>query len=832
MSSISITKPEVPAATPPRPKKRLHIRWTLAGLLAVVLVCLLTPSIFQFGIRYAAILVARQHGVGLSIGEVRGSVFEPVSFYGTKLTALSATQTNCNIEIERADVDISMASLLFRRGVGCLRSVAVDGVNGKINLQPENGDAGAMTSLQDEAGNPWVEKLLPSILNATHVNLIFQRGKEFVQLQNLRGLISDREPGTLQVDKVIVDQSWLVKTFTSVKADTAFQNSRISIANLSLEKNLVISNASSDLMEMANGRLKIDFDLAAFDGSIRGEVLSASASLDSPLDANGEFKQISIPQLAAFFNFTGESNGVVNTGKFTFQGSWRDLQKATLSVRFEATDFQLGKRKWNSLVGGATLVDNRLKINELSLKQEQNELNLKGSMALPQPGTEWWQSEFAFDISAKINNLTELSVLFGPEFDDLAGRMNVDGTINGSNQSYTGELTVSGSSLSYRTAPLDTLHASLKLNGNELQIANLELSSKNDYVRGQGVVNILGEQKRYWGELKASVDDLTRYSAILQKPIVPQPLAGGLVVEWSGDGVQKAHSGAFHAQLKKFRLVSVKEPKAHPLNADVEATYSPGNIFFSKVLLWDNNTNLTAKVTVAPKTLNLQSIRLQQGSEVWLEGDALLPFNVWSAWADASWSTLLEYDSPCKLNLTAKNLDLHETALLSGRELPVKGMLDINLTTDGTLNAIQTSGRVQLKKWQVALGDTGANVIGGDANLVFDGQNLLIDKSPSHFNSREFGVGGNIALNNLHDPDFNITVSTKKVPVSLRGDITADADLDLDLQGTYGATVVSGTAHLQEIKLPVKTRWHCVDLLQGEFESLPCPPLRRQPGAL
>ncbi len=136
------------------------------------------------------------------------------------------------------------------------------------------------------------------------------------------------------------------------------------------------------------------------------------------------------------------------------------------------------------------------------------------------------------------------------------------------------------------------------MKGNELQIEQLELASKNDFVRGKGVVNILGQEKRYWGELKASVADLSRYSAIMQKPFVPQPLAGGLTVDWSGDGMAKAHSGAFHAQLKKFRLVSVTEPKAHPLNADVEATYSPGNIFFSKLLVWDNNTNLSAKVTV------------------------------------------------------------------------------------------------------------------------------------------------------------------------------------------------------------------------------------------
>ncbi len=277
------------------------------------------------------------------------------------------------------------------------------------------------------------------VLNATHVNLIFQRGDEFVRLQNLRCSANNVEPGVVSADRVVIQQPWLSRTFTAVKGDTAFQNSRISIANLSLEKGMSVTNASSDLMEMANGRLKIDFDMAAFDGSIRGEVLSAQADLHSLLEANGSFAQISVAPLAAFFGFSGKAGGVIHEGKFTFSGSLRNLEKATLSVHLEATDFQLGNRQWNSLVGSATLVEHRMQIPELHLKQAHNELNLKAA-AWPCPrsrGRKWWQSEFAFDIAAKIDNLTELSELFGPDFANMAGKVSIDGSIKGSNQSST-----------------------------------------------------------------------------------------------------------------------------------------------------------------------------------------------------------------------------------------------------------------------------------------------------------------------------------------------------------------------------------------------------------
>lgn len=825
MSSTTPANPEV-ASSPARPrKKRPYIKIALLVLLLSAAVCLLTPSIFQRLIREALVVALRRHGIQATIDKVSGSVFEPVSFYGVHLAGISRARTASDITIRRADVEISLLNILLNRRSARLRSVTMDGVEGRVRIERGTGDVGPIPSIQSGSGTSWLQKWIPSSISATHVNLDLVRHDEYVEIENLRCLLSDRTPGTLEIDKVNVKQQWLTKTFTAVKCDTAFQNSRVSIANLVLEKNITITDASSDLLELAHSHLKIDFDVNAFGGYMRGEIRSASPSLDAPFEASGEFSKISIPGLAAFLKFTGESSGTINEGKFTFQGSWRDLEKATLSVRFDATDFQLGQRKWNSLVCGADLVENRLEIHDLSLKQAHNELKLKGRMALPQPDTEWWQSDFAFDLSAKIDNLTELSELFGPEFADMGGKVNIDGSIQGSNQSFNGQLAVAGSNLSYRTAPLDALHAEIKLNGNELQINNLDLSNKGDFVRGRGVVNILGAEKRYWGELKASVADLTRYSAILQKPIVPQPLAGGLVVDWSGDGVAKAHSGAFHAQLKKFRLVSVTEPKAHPLNADVEATYSPGNIFFSKLLVWDNNTNFTAKVTVAPKSLNLQSMRLQQGGDFWLEGDALLPFNVWSAWENASWGTLLVFDSPCKFNVTTKNLDLHETALLSGRELPIKGILDINLKGDGaTLNDLQTNGRVQLKKSQLTLGEKEPDAVGGDADFVFNGQEMRIEKSQAFYNARVFSVLGKADLKNLHAPAFDLAVSTKDIPLTLRDDITAGTELDLTLRGTWDEMLVGGTAHLLDIKLPARPTAAALLAQLGDIKLAPALP--------
>jgi hypothetical protein len=139
---------------------------------------------------------------------------------------------------------------------------------------------------------------------------------------------------------------------------------------------------------------------------------------------------------------------------------------------------------------------------------------------LPQAEQHWWQSDFNCNVAARIDNLTELSALLLPEFTYAAGRVNIEGVVHGHAEKFNGHLVLDGAKLVWRDAPIEELHATLRLKDNELQVANFNIFSGDDYVRGQGVVNILGPTQ-YWGMLRASVDDLGKYAAILQRPIVP-----------------------------------------------------------------------------------------------------------------------------------------------------------------------------------------------------------------------------------------------------------------------------------------------------------------------
>src|SRR5205085_8194303 len=185
--------------------------------------------------------------------------------------------------------------------------------------------------------------------------------------------------------------------------------------------------------------------------------------------------------------------------------------------------------------------------------------NLSGEMAVPAAKTKWWQQEFAFNIAAKIDNLSDLSPLLGPgmallgkNLENMAGKAAIDGSVRGQNSSFAGQLIVSGSQLWYGSAPLDELHASIKLEGDKWRFTNLEFVHGDDYFRGNGVVEpVFGDSlvvKSYAGRLRTSVANLSLYWPLLE-PFVSW-CEGGLVLDWSGESAQNASTGFVHAQLK------------------------------------------------------------------------------------------------------------------------------------------------------------------------------------------------------------------------------------------------------------------------------------------
>jgi hypothetical protein len=736
------------------------------ALLSVLLcaAALAVPPVFQFTVEQLLAFSAWRNGASLTVQQVEGSLWEPVRILDARFSRTGPTGTTTRLEIDEAEAQFAWAELMNQPIGRWFEKLSVTGVHGKVEMAP---GSDSRWELEKESRDPHFP--LPARFEATDIDLMIASGPAFFRLQGGRLTLSEMEPGTVTVDQIVVKQPWFSRTFRDVKGTSAIKGNTVVLADLMLEPEIVIESLSAKTTELMDGVLNAEVQIAAFGGSIRGQARSLKNERQQGLEAGANFSQIGVAQLANFLSISDAAGGTIKEGKFTFRGNPHNLPKSSATLRIEATNFQWESRQWDSLVLGAMLLDKRIQIPELELHQGHNHLTLNGEMALPATRTPWWQSEFSFNVSAKIENLTELSQLVLPEFQYAAGKVSVDGAVRGKSEQFNGALIISGTDLTWRKTPIEELHAALKITGNELQVANFELLNKNDFVRGRGLVNILGA-KQYWGELRASIEELGAYSELLKRPIVPEPLAGGGTVNWTGEGSAKGHTGTFSSRLQNLRTLGATGAFLHPLRANLEGTYSPGSIYFTQFALSDEASSLRANVSVGNKALNLQQIRLTHGNETWLEGDAILPLDVWQAWPNTEIATLLTDGVPAKINLVARQLQLREASRLTGWKWPIAGVMDGQIDATGPIGSMQTSGRVTIHDGRIPLGWNEDALVSVSGEFALNGQTLSVNAFSCKHSSGDYSASGVVEFSNIRDTSLKLTVSSEAATIgSFRG---------------------------------------------------------------
>ena len=644
----------------------------------------------------------------------------------------------------------------------------------------------------------------PVELEAQQVNVTVSQGEEYLKIREMQFGFQAYASGPLLIKELVIHHRDWEKKFTQVYGGISLQDEKICATDLLLQPGLTIDSLAVFLPELDAGKLKSEFASRAFSGTIRGEILSAGRDKGHlNFDASGSFSKIAIGQLVAFLRADETATGTIKEGKFSFHGSPRNLPKATISTRLEASDFKWRDRQWNSLVIGASLFERRLQIPEFELKQAHNSLSLKGEMTLPGTSKQWQKAALAFNLKAKLDNITELSSLLGPDIGEAAGQATVEGNITGQNGSFNGQFIIAGTNLSYRSAPLDALNAALTLRDNEIEISHAEFAHKDDYLRAHGVVTLSG-QRRYTGDIKASVADLSLYASILQPPIAPYPFSGSLLLDWSGDGSANSHSGAFRARLKDVRPLSPDAATPdYRILADMDATYAPEHLYFSKLIVGDPDDNFSGKVTADPNSIKLEDVIVQQKGSIRMVGEARLPLNIWKAWQRPSAKEVWDVTVPCTVNLAFKKLDLHETAAIFGREFPVRGDLQGELTTSGSINALDIQGRLTLSRGELPLSAAGgADLRNIESVAVLSGNMIRLEKFSAQMReNEEFALEGTVDAGDLQNPGFNLVFRSKALAVKPRGDLAATAALDLNIDGSLTGASVTGVARLSRLVL-------------------------------
>jgi hypothetical protein len=729
----------------------------VAGVLAVCL----TPLVVAGGLRLWVARTARQEGLRIEFGKIEAPLLRPVVVHKLQIASQTNAPFRVVVEASRVELDLNFAAIFNRSQGRFLRSFTVEAINVDIrrNLQPPPASQGFAWRI--------LEDFLADNFKLSGVELHVENGNTVVDLHN--GMLSGAqiEAGVFSASDITIVSPWFRKSFSQLRGATSWQESRFTVGALTLTRGLDLDAVSIDLSHIGESRLGLEMAMDAFGGKLRARISSEDRADKRTWDAAGTASEISLAQMSDALELTDRASGSLHACKFTFRGEVTNLRQATAAIWAEVTGLTWRDRTADTIMIGASLYNRQVQVEQLFVKQRNNQLTLSGESALPQKWSDWLNPDFHGDISASIKDLGDLARLFGASPSDFAGKIDIAGNVNARERKLAGQLSVSGNSLILFRAPFESLSVKLSLKESRLEIANFELHRKNDSFCGQASLD-LANDRSYSVTFTSSIADVADYAALIPETLQAFQFGGSLDLNWAGNGTEATHSGTFHARGHGLHPL---ESPVFPFDAEFEGDYSPDNIFFRQFNLSNQHAAFSAFVTIAKDYFQLQTLRLDLNGKPKLQGNVFIPVSLSKMRARSDWLAALSEDPNFDLDITLDPLDLAELAGAVTTQPKMSGQASGNIEIYGMPASLEGKSIIHLRDFvfgnerrvSADLETRGSlGTLNGKANAVAPGSDPvnLEGSIPYKFEKRESGY----AINN--DGPFSATLSFPAVLLS------------------------------------------------------------------
>ncbi|MBA3544669.1 MAG: hypothetical protein H0T83_09565, partial [Chthoniobacterales bacterium] len=632
------------------------------------------------GVRLWMLWAAKKLGLAAEIEKVEAPFWRPVTIRHLSLTPASGTALPVNFQADTVVVDLNFRGWLLGRDVAFLRSIAIDRVVGSFRV-PERRISIKQLDWRQLA------RLTPENFQVAKLDFDVTTATTTVNLRGVTLGASAIEAGKFFARQISVTSPFLRQTFRDLRGATSWESSRLTIAGIPLAPGLDLESLAFDLSHLARRRLGIDLHLDTYGGTFRAS-FEGRAREKFAVDVAGSASNISLAQIARAFGFLEPITGAVHASKFTFRGNPGEFLDATASVWMELTDFSWRARRADNVMLGATYYDRRLEVDQLYVRQRQNELTINGELLWPRRKSNWAQLPFRGQLNATIPDLNGFAQLFGATTGDFTGALLAEGEIDALAPEAHGRLAFHGEEVKFRGVSLDSLGATLQLSGSEAGVEKLEARHGEDFLRGEGTID-LAAPHHFSGRLTGAINDLGAYAPVLPAFWRASQIAGGATFDWRGDGTLAAHSGTM--QLFAHGLQLPVAPLRLPLDLALEGSYSPQDIFFRTFRVANERISLGAFLMLGSNFVELQALHLDFEGAPRVTGTLFLPFS-FSRWR-ASHSLLAALDEEQKfdVDLAVDQLDLGALGRALGEESAFSGVLNGKVAAFGPLPALQVT---------------------------------------------------------------------------------------------------------------------------------------------
>jgi hypothetical protein len=482
--------------------------------------------------------------------------------------------------------------------------------------------------------------------------------------------------------------------------------------------------------------------------------------------------------------------------------SWfADLRSA---VDLEITNVRYRDYAIDSVEGALRGADDVVNLERLNLRRNQNDLSVRGRYRWPEELHLAASQSTQVDLSWNATELGDYWISDSP--DKITGPLHVAAQIERKQGVSNGQITIFGSNLKMRDLLFKQLSSQCSISNNVIYVNDFTASlNERDFIDANGLIDLRAPH-RYRGKLSASVSDLSTLEPLLTAYGNERKLAGSFFINWDGRGEAATtfkHSGSLKLALEKGRYGDLQS-----LQAKAEATYSPAGLNVPILFLGSNKMDFQAIVRASGATLELTKIQLDQGTAKYASGYVSVPF----IWKNLGTRAPV---SPSNGKVTAtfqsENIDIKRLFEDVGLKPAASGTVNVKFDAQGTLADLNARLDVQMRdvrseqlpKLEPATFDLTAqaqhnqlNVSGKlqqtkiqpmelTANLPFNAAKILRERKLDEATP----LSAKVRL-----PRSSVNFLRQFVPAIQ--ELDGDAALDVDLGGTIGQPIFSGTGDM------------------------------------
>jgi len=343
----------------------------------------------------------------------------------------------------------------------------------------------------------------------------------------------------------------------------------------------------------------------------------------------------------------------------------------------------------DSVQGSLNGSDDILGLDRLSLRRNQNELNIRGRYKLPEEVGKAPSQPADLDVELNAPEVGDFWV--ADSSNKLSGPLQMAAQIEWRQQTASGQASISGSNLKMRDLVFQQLSTQCSISNNIVYLNDCRASlNDSDFFYATGRLN-LRQPYHYNGKVSANVGNLSTLRPLLRTFGNQNEVAGSVTLDWEGNGNAQISKSSGNL---KFVLENGRYGNTQSLRANVDASYSPEGLDVPIIFFATGNTDFQAVAQAKGETLEITRIQLDQGQARFASGYVSFPL-VWRNLGTNA--ATIPASGKVFATIQSENLDLKKLFSDLGIKAGTSGTLNARLDANGTIGDLNAGLSVQMR---------------------------------------------------------------------------------------------------------------------------------------